>query len=652
MHAGLSSPSRTARCDERGRMKPDITLSMIVRDEEERLEACLASVAEYVDEMIIVDTGSTDNTVQIARQFGARIIHVPWENDFSKARNAGLEQATKQWVLCLDADERLTPVPSGYLSYLIAQEDVHGYYVRIKSFIGQTSDGEYMTDEACRLFRNDRRIRFARPIHEQVVPSLLAMPGAALLRSKLTVLHEGYLDPVIAGKNKNGRNMAIIQAALHRHPDDPEYRYAFGTEFYQQQKYDEALGFFLPLLDRHGERLGLDPGSGQQADLTVKAAYALNRTGQTEASIQLLRQGLERFSDHPEMLELLSGLYLENRRHADALSQLERAFAAGNGSAFYTTLSGSGSYRSMHLAGLAFEGLWRFGEAADRYSAALSIRPNFSPSWSRLPQLAMITDQEEQLANLLADLRNRVPPDIWVSILHETIYFRKDDFAAKIWELAPDTIRNRHYPLWEGIVLARNDVDAAFRQFKRLGSCMEAEWYLWAISVKKESGDETAIRLPPNFREPVTETLYRRCQDVLLQVCAWEGVLRWMDRFPSILAFPQLPVHRYYAYLNSPVDAIEALLGTAGRRRKTLTTRDGLALGGLAFQAGKLPDSLDWFRYAGQLDPARIEPPAAIAYVNLLIARKRLPSRLSGVIAAPDQDLYGKAVRSFMILTS
>ncbi|RCW49531.1 glycosyltransferase family 2 protein [Paenibacillus prosopidis] len=158
-------------------MKSDITLSMIVKDEEERLEACLASVAEYVDEIIVVDTGSTDNTVWIARQFGARIIQVPWENDFAKARNVGLEQATKRWVLCLDADERLMPVPSGYLSYLITQEDVHGYYVRIKSFIGQSSDGEYMTDETCRLFRNDRPFASHARFTSRLSPPCLQFPA-------------------------------------------------------------------------------------------------------------------------------------------------------------------------------------------------------------------------------------------------------------------------------------------------------------------------------------------------------------------------------------------------------------------------------------------------------------------------------------------
>ena len=253
---------------------------MIVKDEAERLGDCLASVAEYVEEMIVVDTGSTDNTMEIARSYGARVVQVPWEDDFAKARNVGLELATKRWVLSLDADERLSSPPPGYLNYLTERQDVHGYYVQMVSFIGDSTDGDSMTDEACRLFRNDPRIRFSRPIHEQVVPSLLALPDACLLRSELTVLHEGYLNTVIAKKNKNERNMAILQAALHCNPEDPEYRYAYGTELYQQQKYDEALQFFLPLLGAHGECPGFNPGSGQTTDLIQKTAYALNMKGQ------------------------------------------------------------------------------------------------------------------------------------------------------------------------------------------------------------------------------------------------------------------------------------------------------------------------------------------------------------------------------------
>jgi tetratricopeptide (TPR) repeat protein len=632
-------------------MKCDITLCMIVKDEAERLDACLASVYEYVEEIIVVDTGSTDSTMEIAARYGARVVQAPWENDFAKARNAGLELATKRWILILDADERLAPPPPGCLSYLTEQEDVHGYYVQIVSFIGDSADGESMADEACRLFRSDPRIRFSRPIHEQVVPSLLALPDACLLRSELTVLHEGYLNAVIAEKNKNERNTAILQNALRSNPDDAEYRYAYGTELYQQQKYDEALQFFLPLLGSHGECPGFKPGSSQSADLIQKAAYALNATGQAGEAIVLLRQALERHSGHCEMLELLAGLLVENRRPAEAVPLLELAIEAGNGLINYLTLSGSGSYRSQHMSGLAFEGLWMYGEAAARYSAALSMRPNYAPSWSRLPLLALIAGHEEQLADLLAVIRSSVPPHIWISILHETLYVRKDDFAEKIWEIAPNHIWKRYYQLWKGIILAREESDAAYLLIDGLDDCPEAQWYLWAIGIKLRSTEAMDRMLPPSFAGRMTETVYRRCQDILLQIGAWEALSRLMNGFPPDTAFPLLPVHRYYAYLGAPAEAIEPLLKTAGQCRDNLTWRDSLALGSLAAESGMIRQASEWFRHSCQCEPSRLEAAAGFSFASRLMAMRQLPPHLSGKVLEEDNGAqFVRTIRGFLIL--
>jgi glycosyltransferase involved in cell wall biosynthesis len=633
-------------------MKCDITLCMIVKDEEKRLEACLASAAEYVEEMIIVDTGSTDNTREIALRYGATVIQAPWENDFAKARNAGLELATKQWILCLDADERLAPPLNGYLSYLTKQEDVHGYYVKMISFIGDSANGESMTDEACRLFRNDPRIRFSRPIHEQVIPSLLALPGACLLRSELTVLHEGYLNAVIAEKKKNERNTAILQAALRCDPDDPEYRYAYGTELYQQQKYDEALQFFLPLLGEYGECPGFEPGSGQTADLIQKTAYTLNITGQTEAAILLLRQAMEQHTGNCELLELLAGLYVEYRRPAEAVPLLDKAIEAFSLAVNFSTLSGSGSYRSQHLAGMAYEGLWMFGEAVARYASALSLRPNYAPSWSRLPLLALITGHEEQLADLLSELHSRVPPDIWISIVHETLYIRKDDFAEKVWKIAPKTVWKRYYPLWKGIVLAREDADAAYRLIDGLDVCAEAQWYLWAIRVKLGQTESMDLITPPSFSLGMKDPVYRRCQDVLLQVGAWDALPRLMYCFPPDAAFPMLPVHRFYAYLTAPDDAIESLLRSAIQQRGNfnLTSRNSMVLGSLAVHAGKLRQASEWFHYSHLCDPALLEAAAGFLFSSRLLARQQLPARLSDIILEEDELAPSiRTIRGFLI---
>lgn len=101
-----------------------LSLSMIVRDEADRIEACLASVRGLANEMVVVDTGSTDDTVQRAEAAGARVEHMPWPGDFAPARNAALEHVRGDWVLVLDADEQLVPEAIPALQELMTQPDV------------------------------------------------------------------------------------------------------------------------------------------------------------------------------------------------------------------------------------------------------------------------------------------------------------------------------------------------------------------------------------------------------------------------------------------------------------------------------------------------------------------------------------------------
>src|SRR5215469_3608508 len=114
---------------------PSITLSMIVKDGEKDLAECLQSVQGTVDEIIVGDTGSSDSSVAIARQFGARVIHIGWENDFAKARNLSLREVTSDWVLVLDADERLDPGASKALPALLAGAPADGYQVPIRNYV-------------------------------------------------------------------------------------------------------------------------------------------------------------------------------------------------------------------------------------------------------------------------------------------------------------------------------------------------------------------------------------------------------------------------------------------------------------------------------------------------------------------------------------
>ena len=144
--------------------EPTLTLAMIVKDEEEHLANCLRSVHGVANEIIVVDTGSTDDTVTIAIDAGARVLFFEWSDDFSAARNVSLRYASGDWILWLDADEELTPESVEPLKALLRDQTVAAAHLRIDNLMS----GRIVPFLTPRLWRNHPTIRFKQPIHEQV----------------------------------------------------------------------------------------------------------------------------------------------------------------------------------------------------------------------------------------------------------------------------------------------------------------------------------------------------------------------------------------------------------------------------------------------------------------------------------------------------
>jgi len=176
---------------------PTLSLSMIVRDAERDLAACLASARPVVSEIVIADTGSADNTVEIARRFGARVLSIPWGNDFAEARNRALAEIQSDWVLVLDADEQLDVEARQRLPALLQQEPIAGYQTTIRNYVlslqeriwdrtaipndGRLPDAKafpaYVEHENVRLFRRSPAIHFVGRVHESVGPRIQESGG-------------------------------------------------------------------------------------------------------------------------------------------------------------------------------------------------------------------------------------------------------------------------------------------------------------------------------------------------------------------------------------------------------------------------------------------------------------------------------------------
>ncbi len=212
---------------------------MIVKNEEKFLPGCLESVKDAVDEIIIVDTGSTDRTVEIARSFNAKIYHLEWKNDFSLARNESIKYATGDWVLILDADERLEAEGGGKLKKYI-NSNYDGYYVKVIS-LGKDGKPEAI-NEYPRLFRKKPNYRFEGRIHEQISNSILKN-GGKLGRADIKIIHLGYAQDEETMSKKYERNLSILLEQLNENPNDAYALYHIGIIKILKGETQEGISF-------------------------------------------------------------------------------------------------------------------------------------------------------------------------------------------------------------------------------------------------------------------------------------------------------------------------------------------------------------------------------------------------------------------------
>lgn len=197
-----------------------ISLCMIVRDEAELLPGCLEAAAGAFDELVVVDTGSRDATVEVARAHGARVLSRPWTDDFSAARNLSLEAATGSWILVLDADERLSPELVGQLRRLTRDDRAGAATVVLRNAYAH---GHRRTSRVVRFFRRDASVRFCHRIHEDLSEALarfLARTGRRCVALDGPVEHLGYARSRMTAKDKRARDVRLLRAELAEAPLD------------------------------------------------------------------------------------------------------------------------------------------------------------------------------------------------------------------------------------------------------------------------------------------------------------------------------------------------------------------------------------------------------------------------------------------------
>lgn len=357
---------------------PKISLCVIVKDEERVLPRMLRSVQGVVDEIVVVDTGSTDGSVDVARSFGARVLHEEFADDFSAVRNVALAAATHPWILVLDADEVLVPGSGRILRAAAADDRLAGAYLRFENDLG---GGRTHVCGLMRFFRNDPSIRFEYVIHEQALPSIAAYARANGRRltqlDQVRVYHDGYLATRRDERNKDARNERLFRKQVERFPDHTYSWYKFG-DFLRRfpQRRDEAVS----MLERAEQLLVAMPDAVAR-DLSfpaeVHALLALERDklGRTDAALDTAIRGRERFGETPNLLYVLGHLFTKTRRWHEAFVAYARLRSHDGKLAAIPPEPGVTGPIAMAGLGLALRGLKRPRAATRCLEHAVALDP-------------------------------------------------------------------------------------------------------------------------------------------------------------------------------------------------------------------------------------------------------------------------------------
>jgi tetratricopeptide (TPR) repeat protein len=381
-------------------------LSMIVKNEAHTLRMCLKSVQEIVSQIVVADTGSSDGSADIAREFGATVITVPWESDFAKARNTALAAVETDWVLVLDADEELDRGSAKKIPALMKHQGVGGYLTPIRNYVPsatgrgwdravQPNDSghpraqdapAYFVHENCRLFRRSSEIRFLGRVHELVEHSIKAA-GLKLLPSDVLIHHFGQLAQQETRKNKAVAYLDLLRLKVQELPNEPMAWLQLGLQEYEcfhQAK--EPLRCFERALE-------LQPKALQGWLFKGMIHLDLGNYEQALADLERVRPDAasQPFCEH------LRGDALHN------LGRLQESREAYLRSAKLThgdpVVNSKLGYTEVRL-GLAKQGISRLKRAMESAPDVGEIRERLMKAYIATDQLLAAGEQAEQLARI------------------------------------------------------------------------------------------------------------------------------------------------------------------------------------------------------------------------------------------------------------
>jgi len=349
-----------------------VSVCIIAKNEENNIGKCLQKLSPYGFEIIVVDTGSTDSTKEIAANFASKVLDFEWINDFSAARNFAASQASNHWILSLDCDEYITHLNLPELLTLIRQYPRYAGLLEIENAMLSGDGKGIYTTRLVRLYSR-KYYHFTGTIHEQVTP--LKPRELISFDIPLKVFHTGYVGTPEKIQQKNQRNIGLLMAALDKTPEDAYLYFQLGQSYVLGDDYEEACQWFAK-----GLSFDLDPTLEYVQTMVVSYGQSLLRTDRNGQALEFV--GIyDSFSGLTDFVYLMGRIYLANHQPVKALGEFLKAITMPEGKQ-----QGVNSFLPCYHIALIYDGMDNMDIAVMYYKKC----GDFPPAQRRLKELKLL----------------------------------------------------------------------------------------------------------------------------------------------------------------------------------------------------------------------------------------------------------------------
>ncbi|MFC9778619.1 glycosyltransferase [Paenibacillus chitinolyticus] len=362
-------------------MKQPITACIMTRDEQDNIESCIDSLKPYVMEIVILDTGSEDATLEIASNKGVSIYKTVWKNDFSLIRNELIKLARQPVILMIDADE--IAIPGQGLAFKAACD----YILQNNSYVGKlniqnaTDEGEITTASISRMFNKTSGVFYRGIIHEQIESHLKQLE---FFHTDITLAHSGYLTTKLISKNKLDRNLSLLLKELDRNIDDSYLLFQIGRTYSVAGDIEKALVYL-----KKAYSLSIEDYSFHST-LTQVYGWTLLKGKRFQELFEVLKEAIQLYPDYTD-LYFLYGCTLVEIRSVEFAHLIPGIFQScielgEPDPQKYESILGVGTFKARYNLGLYYELLGDKKRAYEEYT--ISAKANFKPALDRLSQIS------------------------------------------------------------------------------------------------------------------------------------------------------------------------------------------------------------------------------------------------------------------------